>query len=661
MIREGIRQSLVQMMRFLTVGSLNTLIDFGVMNLLVWGFAVHSTKGLLVVSLVACSLATLNSFFLNKTWTFGSRDGNRLFARFVSVSLLAMAVNISIFLFLNKYLVEKFGIGGWVGLNLAKTAGVGVASVVGFLGYRLGVFSSQSFRIYRRTFQFHSDQVTALDLTLLVGLALLVRLAYLGLTTAVFGDAVNYSWIAHDIARGRFEQIDTFWSNLYCYWEAIFVLFGLEGSAAAITASLVPGALLVLPVTWMAGLYYGRKVALFAGSVTVLHPRLIEYSANGYSEAFYLLAVVTGTALVCHALKGERKLWQFFLAGMCFGVFYCVRNEGLILMGLMTLTLLALCFKSRPLWPLGVFVCGFLVLSAFYVFLSTTTLGTPGLFQKTTVLAKEFSEQTDMARSAREVYGADGSVWEDSEPKKRSLRTFLFALPARFSSNAIYTLERLPGILLGPMIVFALILPLCVRSERFSASRLPLVLLLVFPLVFYPLLQVEPRYLFLMLVPIHIFGAAGFFAFADYFVQQVQNPKVVPALLTCILLGTAGISLWRGLDVEKGHQIHRQLAHWLKDHVEKSEVLYGCGYGYVSTTGFLSRHRTSPRVWSDNPAEVAQFVRRRGGRWLIIYEAFLKKGNPELLPILETGLPGADLMFESRSSVKGRAQVYFVR
>jgi len=108
---------------------------------------------------------------------------------------------------------------------------------------------------------------------------------------------VNYAWVADSFQR-RVSKVDASWTNLFCYWEALFRMLGLGPARGAVVASFVPGILLALPVAWMARALFGSSVAWLAGLLTVAHPRLVEYSCNGYAETFYLFAFALGAAFL---------------------------------------------------------------------------------------------------------------------------------------------------------------------------------------------------------------------------------------------------------------------------------------------------------------------------------------------------------------------------
>jgi hypothetical protein len=199
--------------------------------------------------------------------------------------------------------------------------------------------------------------------------------------------------------------------------------------------------------------------------------------------------------------------------------------------------------------------------------------------------------------------------------------------------------------------------------------------MLAFPLGFYPVIQVEPRLLFPILIPVNIFGAAGLVAFSRYassgkwklgqvdgFATRLSKRFGMNPLLyvtaSGLLLMSFSISAWRGADVERDFDFHRHLSGWIKESVSTDELIVGCGYGYVSTTGFLSAHRTVPRLWTEDSSDLVRFMADCDSRWLIIYEAFLRRANPELMKILETGIPGLERVYEVVDHQGMRTQVF---
>jgi dolichol-phosphate mannosyltransferase len=123
-----------QLLRFGTVGIVNTLIDFAVLNALVILLAHPTGSLLLVCNAVSFISASLNSYFANRTWTF---SGNRSasvgeFGVFLAISLVGLLLNSAVLWLLTGGTPTSL-----VHLNLAKLAASAVSMGWNFFGYRV--------------------------------------------------------------------------------------------------------------------------------------------------------------------------------------------------------------------------------------------------------------------------------------------------------------------------------------------------------------------------------------------------------------------------------------------------------------------------------------------------------------------------------------------
>ena len=85
---------LIQFGKFLAVGTLNTGIDFGTLNLLSWLTGIYGGVQLAPINVPGVLLALTNSYLLNKHWTFKTPfDPGRRVGRFVLVSLTGVGLN----------------------------------------------------------------------------------------------------------------------------------------------------------------------------------------------------------------------------------------------------------------------------------------------------------------------------------------------------------------------------------------------------------------------------------------------------------------------------------------------------------------------------------------------------------------------------------------
>jgi putative flippase GtrA len=121
--------ALVQWLRFAAVGVVNTLLSLGVYAVLVW-LGLHY----LVASSLAFAVGVVNSYALNRRWTFRSRDRRAPEAlRFVAVQAVGLGVDVGL-LYL---LVDRVGIQHFIAQALVFPA----ASAATFLLSRYWAFA----------------------------------------------------------------------------------------------------------------------------------------------------------------------------------------------------------------------------------------------------------------------------------------------------------------------------------------------------------------------------------------------------------------------------------------------------------------------------------------------------------------------------------------
>jgi len=111
------------------VGAVNTGVDFAV-------FAVLSNMGilLLVAQSISYSCGVLNSFLLNRTWTFkGSSRSPGQWIRFLALNLCTLGITYGLLVYFHQSLA-------WP-LLLCKLFATGASVVINYAGSRLWIFS----------------------------------------------------------------------------------------------------------------------------------------------------------------------------------------------------------------------------------------------------------------------------------------------------------------------------------------------------------------------------------------------------------------------------------------------------------------------------------------------------------------------------------------
>lgn len=125
------RPGLVQFVKFSLVGTSNTLVDFAVFSVLLYGFGLHY----LSANVASFTTATTWSYILNRRWTFRARHGkvHVQYFKFILVSIVGLGLN-TLILFL---LVER--------AHLAKIIAKALAVLI-VLGWNFPINRHWTFR-----------------------------------------------------------------------------------------------------------------------------------------------------------------------------------------------------------------------------------------------------------------------------------------------------------------------------------------------------------------------------------------------------------------------------------------------------------------------------------------------------------------------------------
>lgn len=140
--------TIYQIAKFILVGVLNTLLDWGVLNVLIFLSAESMTGGWYYSLFKSCSfiVANVNSYFWNRFWVFEKKNGNgeesagKDFLQFLAVSIIGFLLNVGVASLIVSYGGLYFDMEYKLLANVGAVAGTVIALVWNFLGYKLIVF-----------------------------------------------------------------------------------------------------------------------------------------------------------------------------------------------------------------------------------------------------------------------------------------------------------------------------------------------------------------------------------------------------------------------------------------------------------------------------------------------------------------------------------------
>jgi len=115
-----------QFLRFCVVGTSNAVIDFGVLNLLLWLYPTTDLWKTLGYNSIAVILASTNSFFWNTYWTFQQRSPITFqeVYRFIVVAGVTTLVNDTLMWLLGRAFPGIMGSGFLIGANALKLGAI---------------------------------------------------------------------------------------------------------------------------------------------------------------------------------------------------------------------------------------------------------------------------------------------------------------------------------------------------------------------------------------------------------------------------------------------------------------------------------------------------------------------------------------------------------
>jgi len=134
-----------QFAKFAAVGTLNTFVDIGVLNLEIFLSGQAGGLSYPVFKAISFIVATTNSFFWNKYWTFGA-GGTKASGeapKFYLFAAIGWALNVGTATFIVDGLTRPVALSPNIWANLGALGGVAASFLWDFLAYKFFVFKKE--------------------------------------------------------------------------------------------------------------------------------------------------------------------------------------------------------------------------------------------------------------------------------------------------------------------------------------------------------------------------------------------------------------------------------------------------------------------------------------------------------------------------------------
>jgi putative flippase GtrA len=133
---------LLQIAKFVAVGGLNTLLDLGILNTLIFLSGIAAGWWYSIFKGISFIVAVINSYFWNKYWTFGASGTASIkeFSQFFVVSLIGFGINIGLASFVVNVMGSPEGISPERWANIGAISATIASLIWNFVGYKFIVF-----------------------------------------------------------------------------------------------------------------------------------------------------------------------------------------------------------------------------------------------------------------------------------------------------------------------------------------------------------------------------------------------------------------------------------------------------------------------------------------------------------------------------------------
>lgn len=195
----------------------------------------------------------------------------------------------------------------------------------------------------------NSSSLTRKDaafLTVLVLVALGIRLYFLQFYDVISADGISYVAIAKDFISGRGLASATHYPPFFPILLGLASLVTDNFETAGLVVSVFMGSLLAIPVYLLGTEFFDRRVGAIGAFLAVTWPTLRFWSTAVMSQATYITLLLFGIYFLWRAYKHSAWI-PSVLSGVFFACAHLTRSEGVLVFAASLGTLLLFTFLNR--------------------------------------------------------------------------------------------------------------------------------------------------------------------------------------------------------------------------------------------------------------------------------------------------------------------------
>ena len=481
------------------------------------------------------------------------------------------------------------------------------------------------------------------DLLLVVGLALIVRLARLVfLAPVVEVEGSEYGRIAENLLAGNgyvglIEGPELMLPPLFPV--AIAAMSWLTGADVVLAGRLVSllAGLVTIVALYLIGMRCGgRRVALWTGLCAATLPGLVLSSTAVFSEGLLVAGLSLATLFFMIAVQ-NRTAVPGLLAGLCFGLAYLTRIESIGIAPVAVLLLLVKRPEGRKRsgrLAAAALVLGFLIAALPYpVYLENATgrLGFAGKSQRVFATIERFSQGMKLPE-ANYALGAQGELegpWltPNEHYEGASLVEIVGRSPGPITSYLFDNVVRTTWMLVSGkgvlslffLVAFVLAWRAPGRSQQVRALDLFLLWLCLYVCAVASVYKVLLRYVIPLAIPAAVWGTRGLFEAMrrrSHWRQLVTPQRVLVAGMALLILSTCrgfftGFAEFDEANREPNSAV-LELGAWLRNQADEDAIVMASD----SRVPFYGGRQWIPLPVTRDVETLRAYARTTGARYI---------------------------------------------